>query len=145
MSFIIGNQKKFFFTMKNDIQNRQDIDALLIRFYEKAFADELIGFIFTDVAKLDLKLHLPIIGDFWESILLGTRAYQKHNRNPLQIHGQLNIQTPLSSKHFRRWLKIFESTVDEMFDGESANLAKLRAEAIANRMLNYISGIPGIG
>ena len=128
--------------MKSDIRSREDIDALLTRFYEKAFADELIGFIFTDVAKLDLEHHLPIIGDFWESLLFGTKAYQKYNRNPLQIHGALHEKTPLLPKHFRRWVEIFRATIDEMFAGEYAESAKLRAEAIANRMLNYVSRIP---
>jgi hemoglobin len=131
--------------MKKDIENRADIDRLLTRFYEEAFADDLIGFIFTDVAKLDLEHHLPIIGDFWESLLLGTNAYQKHQRNPMQIHAVLNMQTPLLPKHFRRWVEIFERIVDDLFDGERAEFAKLRAEAIANRMLNYVSNVPGIG
>ena len=40
--------------MNKDIENRQDIDELMLAFYKRAIADDLIGFIFTDVAKLDL-------------------------------------------------------------------------------------------
>ena len=85
-----------------DIETRADIDALLVKFYERAFADELIGFIFTEVARLDLVHHLPIIGDFWESLLFGSDDYSKRGRNPLQIHAVLNQKTPLETKHFRR-------------------------------------------
>lgn len=127
-----------------DIETREDIDALMQKFYKRAFADEEIGFIFTDVVKLNLEKHLPIIGDFWDSLLLGSKNYQKHGRNPLQIHGEINQKTPLTAEHFRRWLKIFRTTVDQMFAGTRADFAKSRAEAIANRMLNFVNNVPGI-
>ncbi|MDQ6787935.1 MAG: group III truncated hemoglobin [Acidobacteriota bacterium] len=130
--------------MKKDIETRADIDVLMNRFYSKAMTDDLLGYIFNDVAKLDLELHLPIIGDFWETLLFGTRDYQKHGRNPLQIHGELNLKTPLQREHFQRWLEIFRGTVDEFYSGERAEFAKSRAEAIANRMLNFIGGVPAI-
>ena len=130
--------------MKKDIESRTDIDALMNHFYSKATTDELIGYIFTDVAKLDLERHLPIIGDFWETLLFRTGNYQRHKRNPLQIHGALNLKTPLRTEHFRRWLEIFRGTIDELFAGERAEFAKLRAEAIANQMLNFIGGVPAI-
>ncbi|MBK8305279.1 MAG: group III truncated hemoglobin [Chloracidobacterium sp.] len=50
--------------MKPDIENRADIDLLMQNFYQRALADDVIGYIFTDVAHLDLESHLPIIGDF---------------------------------------------------------------------------------
>ncbi len=87
-----------------DIENREDINALMRSFYERAIDDEIIGYIFTDVAKLDLEHHLPIIGDFWETLLFGSGNYQKHGHNPLQVHALLNLKTPLFPKHFRRWL-----------------------------------------
>ncbi len=127
-----------------DIENREDINALMRSFYERAIDDKIIGYIFTDVVKLDLEHHLPIIGDFWETLLFGSGNYQKHGRNPLQVHALLNLKTPLFPKHFRRWLEIFTETIDEMFTGTRAEFAKSRAEAIANRMLNFISGVPAI-
>ncbi len=130
--------------MKTDIENREDIDDLMREFYAKAVADEVIGYIFTDVAKLDLEHHLPIIGDFWEELLFQTGSYSKHGRNPLQIHGELNEKEPLRQAHFVRWLKLFTATVDEMFEGERADFLKQRAQAIANQMLNFVSGIPSL-
>ncbi|MBA3693200.1 MAG: group III truncated hemoglobin [Acidobacteria bacterium] len=130
--------------MKNDIETRADIDDLMNRFYARAINDETIGYIFTDVAKLDLEHHLPVIGDFWETLLFGTGNYQKHGRNPLQVHAVLHQKSPLSARHFRRWLELFRETVDQSFAGERAGFIKLRAEAIANRMLNFVSGVPAI-
>ena len=130
--------------MKKDIETRADIDDLMNRFYARAIYDETIGYIFTDIAKLDLEHHLPVIGDFWETLLLGTGNYQKHGRNPLQVHAALSEKSRLTAKHFRRWLELFRETVDESFAGVRADFIKLRAEAIANRMLNFVSGVPSL-
>jgi hemoglobin len=131
--------------MKNDIENREDIDRLMRVFYSKAMADDTIGYIFTDVAKLDLDHHLPIIGDFWETLLFQTGNYARHGRNPLEVHGHLNQKTPLTGVHFRRWLQLFNESVDELFSGDRSEFLKMRAESIANRMLNFVSGMPAIG
>ncbi len=125
-----------------DIENRADIDDLMNRFYVRAMTDEEIGYIFTDVAKLDLDHHLPIIGDFWETMLFGTGDYQKHGRNPMQVHGELNQKTRLTFEHFNRWLELFYETIDETFAGEVTDFLKTRANAIANRMLEYVSRQP---
>lgn len=124
-----------------DIQNREDIDQLMLHFYKRALCDDVIGYIFSDVAKLELEHHLPIIGDFWETILFQTNSYSKHGRNPMQVHGDLSLKEPLLLGHFERWLELFTSTVDEFYAGENAEFLKLRAKAIANRMLEHVSGI----
>jgi hemoglobin len=128
--------------MKTDIENREDIDRLMREFYATAMGDEVIGYIFTDVAKLDLDHHLPIIGDFWETMLFQTGNYARHGRNPLQVHGELNEKTPLETKHFRRWLEIFTETIDKLFLGERSEFLKSRAQTIAARMYNFVSGVP---
>lgn len=121
-----------------DIETRADIDELMQAFYARALADGVIGYIFTDVAKLDLEHHLPIIGDFWESLLFGTPAYSKHGRNPLLVHRELHEKSSLTAEHFQRWLEIFIATVDQMFDGERAEYLKQRAAAIAVRMQDFL-------
>ncbi|MCB1025718.1 MAG: group III truncated hemoglobin [Acidobacteria bacterium] len=125
--------------MKHDIEGRADIDLLMERFYEKAMKDETIGYIFTDVAKLDLNQHLPIIGDFWETLLFQSGNYQKHGRNPLQVHGDIHRKSPLYLHHFERWLEIFGECVNESFEGERADFMLLRAKMIGNRMLDFVS------
>lgn len=111
-------------------------------FYDRAIADAEIGYIFTEVAKLDLDHHLPIIGDFWESMLFQSGNYARHGRNPLQVHADLNEKVELRPEHFKRWLEIFGRAVDEMFTGERAELIKMRASAIAERMLSFIGAVP---
>jgi hemoglobin len=125
--------------MKHDIENRRDIDLLMREFYSVAMADETIGYIFTDVARLDLAHHLPIIGDFWETLLFQSGTYSQYGRNPLMVHAELNEKTPLMPEHFTRWLEIFAETVDRLFAGDRADFLKFRAEMMADRMLGYIS------
>ena len=124
--------------MKADIQTREDIDLLMHVFYKQALVDDVIGYIFTDVAKLDLEHHLPIIGDFWESLLFGTGSYASHGRNPLLVHKELDAKSSLNREHFERWLEIFTATVDDLFAGERADHIKVRAVAIAARMMDFL-------
>lgn len=124
--------------MKKDIENRTDIDRLMTQFYSKAVVDKTIGYIFTDVAKLDLAHHLPIIGDFWETLLFRTGDYSRHRRNPIEVHRMLDQMTSLSPEHFARWLEIFTTVIDSLFEGEVTEFAKTRAAAIAGRMLESI-------
>lgn len=125
-------------TSKNDIRSRADIDELMLQFYSRALSDNKIGYIFTDVAKLDLNHHLPVIGDFWETIVFQTGTYARHGRNPLMVHSELALKTPLLPEHFQRWLLIFRETTDELFEGERADFIKTRALAIASRMQHYV-------
>jgi hemoglobin len=127
--------------MKRDINNREDIDLLMREFYSEAMVDTDIGYIFTDVAKLDLDHHLPIIGDFWETLLFQSGSYSRHGRNPLIVHSELNNKTPLLPEHFSRWLEIFSETIDRLFAGERADFLKLRAGIMANRMLSFIGAV----
>ncbi|HEX6124368.1 MAG TPA: group III truncated hemoglobin [Pyrinomonadaceae bacterium] len=121
-----------------DIETRADIDELMRVFYARALVDDVIGYIFTDVAKLDLEHHLPIIGDFWESLLFSTPAYSKNGRNPLLVHRELHEKSELTAEHFQRWLEIFIATVDQIFSGERAEFLKQRAAAIAARMQEFL-------
>jgi hemoglobin len=124
--------------MEKDIESRDDIDALMRRFYERAMRDPVIGYIFTDVARLDLEEHLPVIGDFWESTLFGTGVYSRHRRNPLLIHAALDRRESLEPHHFERGLELFHSSVDESFRGMRASYAKQRGDAIAQRMQLFL-------
>jgi truncated hemoglobin YjbI len=128
----------FPYSMKADIASREDIDALMVRFYGRAMSDPLVGPLFTDVAQLDLEHHLPVIGDFWESTLFGSGVYSRHRRNPLLVHAELDRKARLEPHHFQRWLELFTSSVDESFAGMRAEYAKQRGHAIARRMLEFL-------
>ena len=118
-------------TMKKDIETRDDIERLVRCFYEKVVADPVIGHIFTEVVRVNWEKHLPVMYDFWENTLFYTGNY---TGNPMQSHKALHRRFPLSKEHFNRWLSLFTSTVDELYEGEKAELAKQRAMSIATIM-----------
>lgn len=122
--------------MKRDIENRSDLVKLLENFYSVAMTDEKIGLFFTEVVKLDLNAHIPVIADFWEKILFGAPVYFG---NPLAVHQKMHERSPLLKEHFDRWVKIFIGTVDRLFAGELAEAAKLRAAVIAQSLARRLN------
>ncbi len=126
-----------------DIETRKDIDEVLRVFYVRAIADSEIGYLFTDVAKLDLEAHLPVIGDFWDSLVFGAGLYQRHGRYPMAIHLELHRKSPLLPSHFERWLEIFRTTLNQMFVGPRASFMIQRAVAIGARFQAGLGVEPG--
>ncbi len=113
----------------HDIRDRDDISKLVTEFYTRAFQDPVLGPIFIDVAKMDLEAHMPIMCDFWETVLFQAGKY---GRNAFGVHLDLHRKEPLTPMHFQRWLDIWETTVDDLFQGPRANLAKVQAGRVAN-------------
>jgi len=122
--------------MKKDISNREDLLKLLTLFYNRLLSDRSISYLFTDIAKIDLQHHLDILVNFWDSVLFQNDVYRK---NAMQPHLILHQQSPLQKHHFETWLKYFNDSVDELFEGEKAFLAKERALSIATVMQIKIS------
>ncbi|TDH25214.1 group III truncated hemoglobin [Segetibacter sp. 3557_3] len=114
-----------------DIETREDLAALVECFYKKLLSDHSISYLFTDVARINLPEHLPVLVDFWDMILFQADTYRK---NVMQLHLALHAQSPLSDHHFETWLSYFKQTVDELFAGDKAELAKQRALSIATMM-----------
>ena len=117
--------------MKKDIESRADIELLIRSFYGKVKTDETIGYIFNDIAKVNWEKHFPVMFDFWENVLFYTGTY---DGNPVEIHQHLNRVVPLTAAHFNQWNKLFSQTIDELFEGTTAMLAKQRAVSISTVM-----------
>ena len=112
--------------------------------YTRALSDPVIGFIFTDVARLDLEAHVPRITSFWETILLGAQSYSGGAFRP---HALIHARAPLRRGHFERWLWLWRTTVDELFAGPRAELAKSHAARVAaafHGRLDAMSSPPGM-
>jgi hemoglobin len=123
-----------------DITTRDDCERLVRAFYSRAMTDPILGFIFVDVAQLDLEAHVPKITDFWETVLLGAPSYRG---GAFRVHADLNAKVPLRAGHFERWLHIWRTTVDELFAGERAQLAKSHADRVARAFYQRIEAING--
>jgi hemoglobin len=122
--------------MKKDITDRDDLLLLIDLFYKKLLADDTISYLFTDVAKINLAHHLPVLIDFWDSLLFQSDTYHK---NAMQPHIALHQQSPLQKHHFETWLRYFNESVDTLFAGEKAFMAKEKARSIATVMQIKIS------
>ncbi len=116
---------------KRDITNRDDLLLLMQTFYKKLLADASINYLFTDVAKVNLDHHFPVLVDFWDAILFQSNTYQK---NAMQPHIALHQKSRLEKHHFETWLAYFKSSVDELFFGDNVFIIKERATSIATVM-----------
>jgi hemoglobin len=122
-----------------DIEDRADCERLVRAFYGRAMADPMIGWIFVDVAELDLEEHVPVIASFWETILLGAQSYRGGAFAP---HAALHAKVRLRGGHFERWLTLWRATVDERFAGERSELAKAHALRVAQAFHSRLQALP---
>ncbi|MBS1626931.1 MAG: group III truncated hemoglobin [Bacteroidetes bacterium] len=116
--------------MKKDITCRADIELLINTFYEKVKKDNLLSQFFE---KIKWDRHLNIMYDFWENIIFQTGSYVG---NPMNIHEKLAGKMQLNKNDFKRWIKLFLKSIDELFEGTNADLARNRAISIASVMQN---------
>lgn len=114
-----------------EITTRQDIELMVDSFYEKAIKDDLIGPVFTEVAKLDFEVHLPVMYDFWESILFDKVVYKG---NPMIKHIDLSKKTTMDKARFDRWLELWDANISSQFEGLKAQEAIKRAKMMAELM-----------
>ena len=115
--------------MDRDIENKADIEILINSFYDKVKQDGRIGFIFNDIIGSDWSHHLPVMYDFWNMVLFSKPGYAG---NPTRKHVELDKRIPLKKEHFDQWLVLWNETVDKLYAGEHADLAKNRASLMAN-------------
>lgn len=125
--------------MKNDIQNREDVFLLVSSFYTKVRANKEIGHFFNETIE-DWPTHLEKLTDFWETNLF---MVSKFRGNPMRAHKEVdrNFNHSIEQKQFGEWLNMWYQTIDELFEGDRANIAKNRARNMAhNLFMNmYIS------
>ncbi len=114
--------------MKSDIAYPEDVRQLVDTFYDKVRRDDVLGYIFNEVAHIDWPAHLPKMVAFWEFLLLGHDTYRG---NPLEKHWHVHEKEPFTAEHFDRWVALFREAADELFTGPKTEDAKFRAYAIA--------------
>lgn len=122
---------------KGDIQGADDIVHLLRTFYARCFEDDLLGLIFVDVAQLDLEAHLPVMTDFWMTVLFRTGKYR---RNLLKVHVDLHERAPLTAGHLDRWLSLWTETTRAEFAGDVAEMAVTQAQRITWSLGRRLNG-----
>lgn len=119
-----------------DIETREDIELLVHSFYAKVRAHENLGPIFNSAID-DWDSHLARLTDFWETNLFFVRNYKG---NPLQVHLDVDHQfnNSIEQLHFGNWLQLWFETLDSLFKGRYAEIAKARARSMAATMFMRI-------
>ncbi len=102
------------------------IDRLVRTFYGKVRADALLAPVF-DRRIADWEPHLRRMCEFWSSVALMTGVY--HGR-PMEKH----LPLPVDSRHFDRWLRLFEETAAEVCPPAAAEHFIERARRIAQSL-----------
>ena len=118
--------------MKQDIQDRNDVFTLVSTFYAKVRQNNEIGPFFNETID-DWPAHLEKLTDFWETNLF---LVSKFRGNPMKAHKEVdqNFNNSLEKKHFGEWLNMWFETIDELYEGERANIAKNRARNMAHNL-----------
>lgn len=124
---------------QRDMRDDVDVTLLVRNFYEKVMRDPIIGFYFTDIAKIDVLKHLVKIEHFWNKMLFDIGDYRGR---PFDVHRVLDKKAHLSPEHFNHWLFIFKQTVEENFVGHVSTKAVRLAEGIAAAMSRALTVEP---
>ncbi|WP_394749272.1 group III truncated hemoglobin [Spongiimicrobium salis] len=111
--------------MTKEIETRKDVYRLVVMFYGKIREDDLLGPIFNTHIK-DWEAHFELLTDFWESNLFFVKKY---SGNPLLKHQEVDASEnyTLEQLHFGRWLNLWFQTINDLYHGEKATIAKNRA------------------
>lgn len=117
---------------RKDISTMDDIRLLVDSFYGNIRKDDLLAGIFNGVIQDRWPQHLEKMHRFWQTVLLEEHTYYG---SPFLPHARL----PIGEEHFKRWLKLFNETVDDLFEGEKATKAKWQGERMAQMFLLKIS------
>lgn len=124
--------------MKHDIRNKDDIKLMVDTFYGKVQENEILGFIFNDIAEVDWDTHLPHMYNFWAGILFGENEFRGQ---PMYKHIMLSKKTKMGDTQFAEWLRLFGETVIELFEGPRADEAIARSQMIARNFLYRINQV----
>jgi hemoglobin len=114
-----------------DISTRADLEVLLRHFYGRAFADPILEPAFETLAVIGVDDHLPVMCDFWETVLFRTGTYRG---SVAAVHRALHGSHGFTTAHFDRWVELWASSIEELFDGDVAQRATREAASIARAM-----------
>jgi hemoglobin len=118
--------------MKKEIESRIDVQVLVHSFYDRIRKDAMLGPIFNEIIS-DWETHLELLTDFWETQLFLKRKYLG---NPVTAHQEVDDRTngTITTEHFGMWLNHWFATIDELFEGEVAWIAKNRAQKMSTML-----------
>jgi hemoglobin len=120
-----------------DLSTRAQVHDLVVAFYLEVMLDELPEPIFGEVAEVDWGEHIPKLIDYWSSILLGTEQY---GGSVTKTHRHLHSLQPLQPEHCDRWYALWVQSVDQGWEGPTAERAKSYAATLMVGMAKRVFG-----
>lgn len=99
----------------------EDIRRFVVRFYGAVREDPELAPIFEARVGSRWDAHLDRMVDFWSSVLLASGRY---TGNPLETHRAI---PGLESRHYDRWLDLFEKTLRDVLEEPIARDVVARA------------------
>ncbi len=117
---------------QKQIEDREDVAVLVSTFYDKIRKDKVLGPIFNPIIT-DWESHLELLANFWETQLFLKRTYFG---NPVTAHQEVDkiMNQTISSEHFGLWLNLWFATIDQLYTGEVAWIAKNRAQKMSTML-----------
>ena len=121
---------------RKTLAGRDDIKLLVRSFYGKVRKDDTLGPIFNGIIN-DWEEHFELLTDFWETQLFLKRKY---SGNPVKAHQEVDdkINNAVTPEHFGLWLNLWFATLDELYEGETAWIAKNRAQKMSTMLYMQI-------
>ena len=124
---------------RKEIAHIADIQLLVNSFYTTIRENALLGPIFDGVIGDRWPAHLEKMYRFWQTVLLEEHTY---DGRPFPPHADL----PVDREHFDTWVSIWHETIDQHFEGATAEEAKWRGVKMAGMFLSkmeYYKTTPG--
>jgi hemoglobin len=121
-----------------ELREREDVHLLVNTFYSQVRKDTILGSVFNVLIKeKDWPAHLNRMVDFWECNLFFRPTFKG---NPIQVHRKVDTGYNYHTNkcHYERWVELWCQTVDQHFEGEKAELAKLRAMKMGKQLLSKV-------
>lgn len=92
----------------------ESIRRMVDTFYDSVRKDELLGPVFENALHGQWDTHMPRMYEFWSTVLLGSGRFQGN------VFGKHMALSGITKEHFVRWLGLFNATVTQMYDAETA-------------------------
>lgn len=118
------------------------IHTLVTHFYRKVQRDELLAPIFNDIAAVDWPHHIPLLCQFWNSIMLKTNEY---HGNAYLKHVLIGQKAAISEAHFARLLSLFQEEALKHLPAAAAEIITQRATQIASSLQYGMVGVSAEG
>ena len=110
---------------------KEHIQQLVTHFYLRVQKDELLGPIFNDVAGVDWEHHIPLLCQFWNSVMLKTNEYKG---NAYMKHVLIGQEALIQEEYFTHWLDLFGQEAVKYLPPDAAAEIVQRALLIAKSL-----------